>query len=462
MPDLTFEDALSEAVGGAVGSADTPPAEPPPATDAPAESGSAETGGFGEPADSGASAPGESGDAPAETAEAGDVPFERTEDGRYVIPKDKWDQASADAQFGAKIRERFPTFEDAEQAQNLSQQFDEFSRDWLGGGPNGRQQILDYLSGRHAPDPSFGAVFQRSFADMVKELPGYVGRSNPAMLQELHQAAGAALDQINPGAAQQAHASYLNGLFNDLYSEAVRNNDPVAFRRLQTAQWVISGNYPETMEEAKRGVAVQPPMARQPIAQPFQGQPQARSTGEDVQQRETALRESQWKIFREGSVDAARGAALDQEIQAAVEPLKANIDPKTLPYVMRGIRQDVVSRLQADQRWLHPHNANIEILKQQFMPLAFEPRQARSATQQYVNAIVSEFRNRLKLVVPSVVREQLSPQPGKPAARAAARTQLPAPRTNNGVPPPRVNRTPPGTQDNDAEFDKILRGALRA
>lgn len=323
--------------------------------------------------------------APAEAQPTGSDPFPLSEDGKsYVVPKTEFSNYSGMKEYTSAVQAKFPTVADANVGYQQSSDFRAMQQDFMYPDQGSIDRVLNFWSGGDAQDAGIRSQMQQSFAQMATKMPDM-------------------LRQINPQAYSQLSDSLVTSTIEAAYTKAAQTGDPADLQRAQHLDWGKTGHYKTELPKTD-------PLAAQRKAE--------QDRVSDIDRRETAMAERDFKAYNESSMDGMKWKAVSTEIDKILEPVKAKYDAADLADIRKLIQQDLLSKLQSDSDWARNHSGERRALESEYKRL-WKSGADTSTMNNRVKGYINDLMVRARLHLPSIAAPRLN----KATARAVANTQ---------------------------------------
>jgi hypothetical protein len=389
--DTSFEADLASAVSGAVESVPLEQPAAPAKAEGEQPPGEAPTQPPPSPEPESPPPPGE--------APSG-IAYPLTEDGKaYLVPKTEMGTLTGLKQYADTVQNRFPTANDAEAAYLASSDFRAIQADFLSGDV---EHVLNFFAGKDHTDPNASAQYRQSFMRMAEKMP-----------------------EVLKGVDTQAYSRLQDGFIQARieagYQHAAETGTAEDLLAAQRLDWDITGQYKTELPKHDPAKVEQDRMAQR---------------AKEVEQRETALMDRDWKSFNQNSLEGPKWQQFHAEIDKVLAPIKAKYDPIVFDSVKERIAKATIDKLQSDFEWARTHENERKSLQAGYQQL-WKEQKPSDGLKPRIQAYTTDFMARVRRQLPAIAAPLLSkatasqnavaqPQP-KPAS-----PQTPVPRAPNG------------------------------
>jgi hypothetical protein len=403
--DAGLDDLLATASGG-----DEPAGEPTPVEHAADEA----PGGEGPTAPPDGAQPEQTPPGEGPTSE-----YQLSEDGQhYLVPKDQLGVMQTNREYLQKVQEHFPTVADAQEARQLSANWNQMRQDFLHNGEQGLDKMMAYLTGKNV-DPQYPEVraqFEQAFTRMATKMP-------------------AILENMAPEAHRGVVGSLIGPYIEGAYQHAAETGDPAILKAAQNVDWFFTGQYKaEAPKYDPNAAAIQQQQARE----------------QEISAREQRILDGEWNGFTQQNVEGAKAREFNSEISKALAPLKERYDPDTFKYVQDRVVNELLGKMKQDQIWANDHVNQLKMLRAAFNDARKVGRTPNlQAAQAWKNDFMLRVRRNIGAITTAVTKNV--PANAKPGTTRTAKTQTAPARTTA---PARAQNGQYTREQREAAFDK--------
>lgn len=354
--------------------------------------------------------------------------YQLSEDGQnYLVPKAELPNLKTLREYNESVQARFPTAQDAEVAHRDATGWRAMNTDFLHGGAGGLDGVLGFLAGRDASTPEAKAQFQQAFTAMAKQLPEAMAK------------------YVGPEAEHAFASSMVQREIDMAYKIAAQSGDPAD---LKSAQWLDYGWTGQYKTALPKGPAAPDPLSAREQA---------------LNQRETAIVESQWKSLNDSTIEGPKWQQFNAELDRTLNPVKANYDPAVWKHLREGIAKDLLAKMGEDQNWASTHGNTLRSLQSTFSTRVKAGQgnsinDIKNSAKTYQNDFMMRMRRHLPSIAAPLLRK------GQAPAQSAAKTAAPnarAPQATNGQPRNTNNGQFKSLADRDKAYDALLSDTVK-
>jgi hypothetical protein len=366
------------------------------------------------------------------TAPADSTGYQLTEDGNsYIVPKNDISTLGGFKDYAQKVQARFPTAADAETAHYQAADFRAIRADFLSGEENNINAVLNFFAGNvNGITPEEKAQFQSSFIQMI-----------PKGLDMLKT--------VSPDTYSKLSTDFAQSEIDAAYQHAAETGSEDDLLAAQMLEWGRTGQY--KTELPKQDPAK---LAEQ----------QFKTQQEELQRRETAAYNRDFKYFNDTQMDGPKWNAFYSEIEKVLAPVKSKYDATIFEAVKDRLGKEVLKKLDSDYEWSRDHNNDRTALTRGYQT-AWRSNQSAEGLRPRIQAYQNDFMARVRRELPSIVApllgkataaQQAAARPANAPRAAQPPAQQPAaPRAPNG----QFQKQPANDWDIVEETRKIMQGA---